>query len=110
MWGSKKKEEKVYPELKPFEESEFEYFVSLCESTDPAWTIVTNTNDVTVTKRPDPKGICSIDLVRVRAVLDCAPLDLIEVLNNSKYRKVWDERVVKNGLIEKLDDEGNTVK
>ena len=60
-------------------------------------------------KRPDPKGICSIDLVRVRAVLDCPPLELIEVLNNSKYRKVWDERVIKNGLIAKIDENGNNV-
>eukprot|EP01091_Cochliopodium_minus_P005500 TRINITY_DN15417_c0_g1_i1.p1 TRINITY_DN15417_c0_g1~~TRINITY_DN15417_c0_g1_i1.p1 ORF type:complete len:252 (-),score=64.14 TRINITY_DN15417_c0_g1_i1:40-765(-) len=110
MWGSKKQEEKVYPELKPFGDEEFEYFVSLCESEDPAWQVVTKTDEVVVTKRPDPKGVCSIDLVRVRAVLDCPPLELIEVLNNSKYRKVWDERAIKNGLVATIgDDKDSTV-
>eukprot|EP01091_Cochliopodium_minus_P018116 TRINITY_DN7269_c0_g1_i2.p1 TRINITY_DN7269_c0_g1~~TRINITY_DN7269_c0_g1_i2.p1 ORF type:complete len:259 (+),score=75.15 TRINITY_DN7269_c0_g1_i2:19-795(+) len=92
---------------KLFIDEDFDKFINLCESDGPEWIECSKTDTLRITRRPDPEQRTSIDIIRVQATLDVDPETVVEVLENSNFRKEWDEKLLKNGLIEKLDESNN---
>ena len=88
-------------------DEDFDKFINLCECKATEWVECHKSEKVIVSRRPDPEKKTSIDIIRIQAYLDVPATLVVEVLEHSKYRQVWDDRLLANGLIEKLDESNN---
>lgn len=98
-----------------FNDTDFDNFIDLCDSTSSDWVIANGTadelkaGDVRVERRPCPKGKY-FDVFRVSVAIDSAPFGSVEnalrqisnVLLDSAYRKTWDNRCAFNGTIARI--------
>ena len=119
LWGGQNKPTEVVneevdegkPKVKGFTlftDEDFDKFIEMCDSTD-GWVECHKSDKLVVHKKQDPQKKAPIDIIRIRAKLDVPVETVLKVLQNPKYRKAWDERLLKNGLVESLD-ENNDIK